>query len=377
MRTEFGLRQGLDFLLNMINDRQYQSIYEHFKFLGLYCVCCQEISNRRLIKEDTNKLQLFFNHLEKYHYRSNFLDLLLTAIGQFLYDEQSLMIFVKQMQFIERMSDLIESVVLVKYEMNEKPLTTDDDQRKRMKTDHTTNESARVPMMIDFNEILFTEFVENTHLDDERQSTSNAQSEVPAINIEIRRRTEALIFILLSKLSYETTDASLRRYLYNRRLVSLLLRYVCSCDEPNPRAVRILHRLTQLTDSPEKLLPLGLPLLIRTYFYADQSSIDVHPTINADDQYLLNILLHDNRAFFQRLSWTTEQNRLKTIELTLLKNIEHVINTPFAINETIRRLNDPCFSEKFQSMLTLVATMKYDELDHHTFQTLFSLCRFV
>jgi len=141
MRTEFGLRNGLDFLLNMINNHQYQSTYEHFKFIGLFCVCCQETNNRRLIKDDINKLNLFFNYLEKYQYRSNFLDLLLTAIGQFIYDEQSLIIFVKQMQFIERMCGLLESVVIIKYENNEKRLFGDDEQdlrkRKRMKTKHT------------------------------------------------------------------------------------------------------------------------------------------------------------------------------------------------------------------------------------------------
>jgi hypothetical protein len=141
MRTEFGLRNGLDFLLNMINNQQYQSTYEHLKFIGLFCVCCQESNSRRLIKDDMNKLQLFFNYLEKYQYRSNFLDLLLTAIGQFIYDEQSLIIFVKQMQFIERMCSLLESVVIIKYENNEKRLVGDDEQdlrkRKRMKTKHT------------------------------------------------------------------------------------------------------------------------------------------------------------------------------------------------------------------------------------------------
>ncbi len=69
MRTEFGLRNGLDFLLNMINNHQYQSTYEHLKFIGLFCVCCQETNNRRLIKDDINKLNLFFNYLEKYQYR--------------------------------------------------------------------------------------------------------------------------------------------------------------------------------------------------------------------------------------------------------------------------------------------------------------------
>jgi len=141
MRTEFGLRNGLDFLFDMINNQQYQSTYEHLKFIGLFCVCCQETNSRRLIKDDMNKLQLFFNYLEKYQYRSNFLDLLLTAIGQFIYDEQSLIIFVKQMQFIERMCGLLESVVIIKYENNEKRLFGDDEQdlrkRKRMKTKHT------------------------------------------------------------------------------------------------------------------------------------------------------------------------------------------------------------------------------------------------
>ena len=141
MRTEFGLRNGLDFLLNMINNHQYQSTYEHLKFIGLFCVCCQETNNRRLIKDDMNKLQLFFNYLEKYQYRSNFLDLLLTAIGQFIYDEQSLCILVKQMQFIGKMCDLLESVIMVKYENNEKNSSGDDEQdsrkRKRMKTKHT------------------------------------------------------------------------------------------------------------------------------------------------------------------------------------------------------------------------------------------------
>jgi hypothetical protein len=143
MRTEFGLRNGLDFLLNMINNQQYQSSYEHFKFIGLFCVCCQEANNRRLIKEDINKIQLFFNYLEKYQYRSNFLDLLLTAIGQFTYDEQSLVIFIKQMQFIEKMCDLLESVVMIKYENNEKRLGADDEQesgaRKKIKIKHTVN----------------------------------------------------------------------------------------------------------------------------------------------------------------------------------------------------------------------------------------------
>jgi hypothetical protein len=77
-----------------------------------------------------------------------------------------------------------------------------------------------------------------------------------------------------------------------------------------------------------------------------------------DDQYLLDILLNDNRAFFQRLSWTNEQNRLKTIEHTLLKNIENYINTPYAINEIIRRLNDTNVDEKLYLMLTVVATLK-------------------
>jgi len=138
MRTEFGLRNGLDFLLNMINNHQYQSTYEHLKFIGLFCVCCQETNNRRLIKDDINKLKLFFNYLEKYQYRSNFLDLLLTAIGQFIYDEQSLIIFIKQMQFIERMSDLLETVVLIKYDNK---YSEDDEQdprkRKKFKAKHT------------------------------------------------------------------------------------------------------------------------------------------------------------------------------------------------------------------------------------------------
>lgn len=133
MRSEFGLRNGLDFLLNMINNHQYQSTYEHLKFIGLFCVCCQESTNRRLIKDDQEKLKLFFNYLEKYQYRSNFLDLLLTAIGQFIYNEQSLMIFVKQMQFIERMCDLLESVVIVKYDTNEQDLR----KRKKFKAKHT------------------------------------------------------------------------------------------------------------------------------------------------------------------------------------------------------------------------------------------------
>ena len=141
MRTEFGARQGLDFLLKLITNHQYQSTYEHLKFIGLFCVCCQETNNRRLIKEDINKLQLIFNYLEKYQYRSNFLDLLLTAIGQFIYDEQSLSIFVKQMHFIERMCDLLESVVMVKYENNEKRSGADNDEdarkTKRIKTEHT------------------------------------------------------------------------------------------------------------------------------------------------------------------------------------------------------------------------------------------------
>ena len=77
MRAEFGLCNGLDFLLNMIRNHQYQSTYEHLKYIGLFCVCCQESVNRRLMKEDMDKLKIFFNYLEKYQYRSNFLDLLL------------------------------------------------------------------------------------------------------------------------------------------------------------------------------------------------------------------------------------------------------------------------------------------------------------
>lgn len=138
MRTEFGLRSGLDFILNMINNHQYQSTYEHLKFIGLFCVCCQETNNRRLIKDDINKLNLFFNYLEKYQYRSNFLDLLLTAIGQFIYDDQSLIIFVKQMQFIDKMCYLLESVIMVKYENK----SSDDNEqdirkRKKFKSKHT------------------------------------------------------------------------------------------------------------------------------------------------------------------------------------------------------------------------------------------------
>ena len=133
MRTEFGHRQGLDFLLKMIKNKQYQSTYEHFKFLGLYCVCCQEVSNRRYIKDDPNKLELLFDYLENYQYRSSFLDLMLTALVQFVYDDHSLMLFVKKRQFIERMCNLLESAVLVKYENNDKELNN----RKRLKTEHT------------------------------------------------------------------------------------------------------------------------------------------------------------------------------------------------------------------------------------------------
>ena len=220
-------------------------------------------------------------------------------------------------------------------------------------------------MMIDFNESLFTEFVENTHLEDEKEKQSTPRGDT-TVNIEIRRRTEGLIFILLSKLSYEATDSVLRRYLYNRRLLSLLLRYIASCDEPNPRAVRILNRLTKFIDSPDQLIQMGLPYAMHVYFYlnrsptssASSSTSDQAQTTGADDQYLLDILLHDNRAFFQRLSWSNDLNRLKTIESALLKNIESSINTPFGINEIIRWLNDPHYSEKFQAMSTLVATMK-------------------
>ncbi|CAF0993019.1 unnamed protein product [Adineta steineri] len=371
MRTEFGLRNGLNFLLNMINNHQYQSTFEHLKFIGLYCVCCQETTNRRLIKDDINKLQLFFNYLEKYQYRSNFLDLLLTAIGQFIYDDQSLTIFVKQMQFVERMCDLLESIILIKYESNEKRLLTDDEQdlkkRKKLKTKHTTDneqqQQKRMSVMIDFNESLFTEFVENTHLDDERQTSLSSQvSSSTNTNIEIRRRTEALIFTLLSKLSYEATDKNLRRFLYNRRLVSLLLRYIYSCDEPNPRALRIISRLTKMIDCTEYLIDLGLPYLITLNFYQNIFLRESSHNINMADQYLLDILLNENRAFFQRLSWTNEQNRLKIIEYNLVKNIENLINTPYAINETIRRLNDVNIDEKSYIILTIVATLKEHNL---------------
>lgn len=367
MRTEFGLRNGLDFLLKMINNHQYQSTYEHLKFIGLFCVCCQESTNRRLIKDDLEKLRLFFNYLEKYQYRSNFLDLLLTAIGQFIYNEQSLMIFVKQMQFIERMCDLLESVVIVKYDTNEQ----DPRKRKKFKAKHTVginqslidqsdrsfqthpSEQIRIPVTIEFNEVLFTEFVENTHLDDERQVSNTS-------NIEIRRRTEALIFTLLSKLSYETTDKTLRKYLYNARLVSLILRYVAICDEPNPRAIRILHRLTKMSDCIDYLFPLALPYLICRNFDTNETfeGESDQQMINTDDQYLLNILLNENRAFFQRLSWTNERNRLKTIEHTLEKNIENSLNTPYAINEIQRQLNDANTEEKYQLILTIIPTVK-------------------
>lgn len=209
--------------------------------------------------------------------------------------------------------------------------------------------------MIDFNESLFTEFVENTHLDDERQTSSSSQI---TSNIEIRRRTEALIFTLLSKLSYETTDKTLRRFLYNRRLVSLLLRYINSCDEPNPRAIRILSRITKMIDCTEHLIDLGLPYLITLNFYQNIFLQEYDHHINPDDQYLLHILLNDNRAFFQRLSWTNEQNRLKIMEHSLIKNIENCINTPYAINEIIRRLDDANAEEKLYLMLTVVATLK-------------------
>ncbi|CAF4452277.1 unnamed protein product, partial [Adineta steineri] len=127
-------------------------------------------------------------------------------------------------------------------------------------TDNEQQQQKRMSVMIDFNESLFTEFVENTHLDDERQTSLSSQvSSSTNTNIEIRRRTEALIFTLLSKLSYEATDKNLRRFLYNRRLVSLLLRYIYSCDEPNPRALRIISRLTKMIDCTEYLIDLGLP----------------------------------------------------------------------------------------------------------------------
>lgn len=209
--------------------------------------------------------------------------------------------------------------------------------------------------MIEFNEVLFTEFVENTHLDDERQmSTSSSNT-----NIEIRRRTEALIFTLLSKLSYETTDKTLRRYLYDSRLLSLILRYIAICDEPNPRAVRIVSRLTKMTDCIDYLLPLGLPYLISMNFDSNETfANESDQEMNADDQYLLNILLNENRAFFQRLSWTNERNRLKTIEYTFKKNMENVLNTPYAINEIRRQLNDENIEEKYQLVLTIVSTVK-------------------
>lgn len=209
--------------------------------------------------------------------------------------------------------------------------------------------------MIDLNESLFTEFVENTHLDDERQTSSLTSTNT---NIENRRRTEALIFTLLSKLSYETTDKTLRRFLYNRRLISLLLRYIYLCDEPNPRAIRILSRITKMIDCTEYLIDLGLPYLITFNFYSNIFLQKYDHNINMDDQYLLDILLNDNRAFFQRLSWTNEHNRLKIIEHTLMKNIENHINTPYAINEIVRRLNDTNVNEKFHLMLTIVATLK-------------------
>lgn len=217
-----------------------------------------------------------------------------------------------------------------------------------------TPQQTRIPVTIEFNEVLFTEFVENTHLDDEREvSTSPSNT-----NIEIRRRTEALIFTLLSKLSYETTDKTLRRYLYNSRLLSLIFRYIALCDEPNPRAVRIVSRLTKMTDCIDYLLPLGLPYLISNSFNPDGTVIN---EVNADDQYLLNILLNENRAFFQRLSWTNERNRLKTIEYTLGKNLENSVNTPYAINEIRRRLNDANVEEKYQLILTIISTLKYVE----------------
>ena len=213
-------------------------------------------------------------------------------------------------------------------------------------------------MMIDFNEKIFTEFVENADLDDERQ-TSTVPSLGPLnVNIEHRRRSESLILILLSKLSYEKTKSSVRRHLYNRRLISLLLRYIVSSDEPNPRSVRILHRLTKQIDCAEYLASIGLPYLFEKHFHPNQRLDQISMTICSDDQFLFEILLNDNRAFFQRLSWTNEENRLKSIEVSLIKNIEQIINSAYMLNELVRLLKDPQDNEKFAILLTLVATLK-------------------
>ncbi|CAF1545996.1 unnamed protein product, partial [Didymodactylos carnosus] len=334
---------------------------------------------------------MFFVWLNNPNYRTHLLDMLLTALAQFMFDESTLIIFTKQMNLVENLCELLEQI-LVKYGNQDDEKTfyekyiknycsddDDDDEKilkrsnidldsenkiKRFKLDN--NEIIRKnnsSIIIDspFHESLFMEFVENnnTNLDDEQQIQSIEPS-VSAFkivsNVEKRRRTEALIFILLSKLSYENTDCLIRTYLYNKRLMCALLRYVQSVNDSNPRSVRILNRLTKILDLFHHLVKLGLPYYLSTYFHKNPFS-SIRTNI---DQYLIQILLNDNRSFFQQLSWINDDQRLITIEFVLLKNIEHNLNTPFVINEVIRLLNTSSTNEtdKFHTLLTVVATIK-------------------
>lgn len=204
--------------------------------------------------------------------------------------------------------------------------------------------------MIDLNEALFTEFVENTSLDEERQNATSTQN----VNIEHRRRTESLIFTILSKLSYETTDINLRRSVYNGRLVSLLLRYISASDELNPRSVRILYRLTKQIDCGGYSASLALPYLFKKHFHVNRPKDES----NGNDDFLFDILIHDNRAFFQRLSWTSEEKRLTTIANRLMKNLEHLLNHSYVFNEIMRQLAESKNEEKFRIMLSLAPTLK-------------------
>lgn len=157
---------------------------------------------------------------------------------------------------------------------------------------------------------------------DETASIATSASGTAAVNIESINRTEACVFYVLSQLSHtEKSMLALNKNNFAEFIVSLL-KYLKHAKVRNPRALRILNRLTKNPIYFRHFVLALLPYRLKRVFNTKNSSLSSSSStslLSTNEINEMNVYLNSNTAFFDASSSFPS---FESIEFTLCNNLK-------------------------------------------------------
>ncbi len=146
-------------------------------------------------------------------------------------------------------------------------------------------------------------------------SLTNQQS------IETINRTEGCVFYVLSQLSHGDKPST---YMFNNfeAITVCLLNYLKNAQVRNPRALRILNRLTKNTYCFSFFIIIQLPFKIKKILFDSKENTHSPTSFKKKDQDIekeMNVYLNSNKVFFDAHSSFPS---FESIEFTLINNLK-------------------------------------------------------